>query len=53
MADVLYLVVSILEMTWYHQNSLGYAGSDVKIVVITMLGCAWCFLLLKFQNSSQ
>lgn len=47
-ADVLHMVVSVLEMTWCHWNSLGCAGCNVKIVIITMLGCAWCFLLIKF-----
>lgn len=41
--------LSVLEKTRRHQNSLGCA---VKIVIITMLGCAWC-LLLKFQSGSQ
>lgn len=44
--------LSVLERTRCHQNSLGCAGYDVKIVIITMLGCAWC-LLLKFQSGSQ
>lgn len=44
--------LSVLERTRCHQNSLGCAGCDVKIVIITMLGCAWC-LLLKFQSGSQ
>lgn len=44
--------LSVLERTRRHQNSLGCAGCAVKIVIITMLGCAWC-LLLKFQSGSQ